>query len=98
MIADVNIGMVLNNLGPTYYRCVRDIAPFPPTPCDRRAPRYTGSLTTPPCFEGVKWIVTLGRTTIAESEVTEFIQNVGENARPVQPRNGRALYSVTVVN
>lgn len=53
--------------------------------------RYSGSLTTPPCSEGVSWLV---MTTPVELSGTQLgaLQNVFKgNNRPVQPLNGRML-------
>lgn len=54
---------------------------------------YAGSLTTPPCSEGVTWFVSDRRQTISASDVNRYRNlvngNLYGNARPVQPRNGR---------
>lgn len=50
---------------------------------------YTGSLTTPPCTEGVRWFV-LQEPVEASPEQTRQLKGEGTN-RPVQPLNGRTV-------
>jgi len=52
---------------------------------------FTGSLTTPPCSEGVTWFVLKTPTSISNSEVARFAQLYPMNARPTQPLNGREI-------
>jgi carbonic anhydrase len=52
---------------------------------------FQGSLTTPPCSEGVTWFVLKAPVKIAESEVAAFAKLYPLNARPVQPLNGRKI-------
>jgi carbonic anhydrase len=52
---------------------------------------FQGSLTTPPCSEGVTWFVLKTPVKIADSEVESFGKIYPLNARPVQPRNGRTI-------
>ncbi len=52
---------------------------------------YTGSLTTPPYTEGVRWIVMKTPTEISKEQVNRFRSLFGENARDVQP-----LYSIVL--
>ena len=53
--------------------------------------RYNGSLTTPPCSEGVKWIVLTTPVEMSESQIAAFKAIIHGNNRPVQPLNGREL-------
>lgn len=53
--------------------------------------RYSGSLTTPPCTEGVIWLVLEATSTVAEAQVEGFVKLIGEDARPPQPLNGRVV-------
>jgi carbonic anhydrase len=53
---------------------------------------YVGSLTTPPCSEGVQWYVRKTFTTLSKEQIAEFTAVYDHNNRPVQARNDRALY------
>ena len=53
--------------------------------------RYTGSLTTPPCSEGVKWFVMTTPVEMSHSQIATFKAILDGNNRPVQPLNGREL-------
>jgi len=54
---------------------------------------YTGSLTTPPCSEGVRWMVLKTPTAVSTHEVGVFAARYPNDARPVQPLNGREVIS-----
>jgi carbonic anhydrase len=60
-------------------------------PTDRSLFRYMGSLTTPPCTQGIVW--TLLRQPIEASpvQIRQFATLFTNNARPVQERNRRTL-------
>lgn len=51
--------------------------------------RYEGSLTTPPCSEGVRWFVAEQTIPVGKSQVDHFVRVIGRNARPLQPLHGR---------
>jgi carbonic anhydrase len=53
--------------------------------------QYIGSLTTPPCTEGVVWIVLRQPVTASAEQIALFRKMVGMNARPVQAVNGRLI-------
>ena len=53
--------------------------------------RYMGSLTTPPCSENVKWIVSAEIREIAPEQMAKIVARLPENNRPVQPLNGRTV-------
>jgi len=52
---------------------------------------FTGSLTTPPCTEGVTWLVLQHPSSVSASELARFGATYPMNARPVQPLNGRTI-------
>lgn len=52
---------------------------------------YPGSLTTPDCSEGLKWIVLKEPVEISESQIAQFKTFFGNNARPVQALNNRII-------
>lgn len=58
-------------------------------PVDRRYMTYQGSLTTPPCTEGVRWIVLTAPVVVGLDHLEKFTSLVGRDNRPIQPLNGR---------
>jgi carbonic anhydrase len=52
---------------------------------------YSGSLTTPPCTEGVNWYVLKTPIQITPAQLTAFEDLYHDNARPVQALNGRQV-------
>lgn len=62
---------------------------LPPT---REYFSYGGSLTTPPCSEGVKWFVLKTPVEASAEQIAVFKDRVGEfTNRPVQPHNARFI-------
>lgn len=62
-------------------------------PQDQRYYQFLGSLTTPPCTEGVLWMVLKQPTQISAAQLRLFQQLYPNNARPVQPVNNRPVRS-----
>ncbi|MEX3070318.1 carbonic anhydrase [Vibrio alginolyticus] len=62
-------------------------------PADKDYYRFNGSLTTPPCSEGVRWLVIQEPQTISATQIEKFEKAMGENNRPVQPLNARMILS-----
>lgn len=52
---------------------------------------YHGSLTTPPCTEGVQWIVLRDPIAMSTQQIAQFTSIIGKNSRPVQPLRGRRV-------
>lgn len=53
---------------------------------------YGGSLTTPPCSEGVRWIVLKEPLQVSEEQIAIFKKRVGRATnRPIQPANARVI-------
>ena len=60
-------------------------------PTDKLYYRYAGSLTTPPCSEGVKWHVLKSTITASKAQIEAFTKLYENDARPVQPLGTRDL-------
>jgi carbonic anhydrase len=60
-------------------------------PAQRRYYDFDGSLTTPPCAEGVHWMVLAQPLTVSPAAIRRFRALYPANARPVQPLNGRVV-------
>jgi carbonic anhydrase len=52
---------------------------------------YTGSLTTPPCTQGVRWLLLTEPIELSAAQLAAFNAIFEHNARPVQPLNDRDL-------
>lgn len=52
---------------------------------------YMGSLTTPPCSEGVLWLVLKQPQQMSDEQMAIFARLYKNNARPVQPVGGRLI-------
>lgn len=60
-------------------------------PPERSYFTYPGSLTAPPCTEGVDWYVMAEPVEVEAALVARFRQAMGANTRPVQPDNARPV-------
>ena len=52
---------------------------------------YMGSLTTPPCSEGVLWLVMKQPVQVSQDQINIFSRLYKNNARPIQPTAGRVI-------
>jgi carbonic anhydrase len=52
---------------------------------------FQGSLTTPPCSEGVTWYVLKTPIEASREEIAAFSRIYRDNSRPIQPTNGRLI-------
>ena len=60
-------------------------------PKDTRYYTYMGSLTTPPCSEGVLWMVMQQPVTLSAEQIDVFARLYPMNARPLQQASGRLI-------
>ncbi|MTD39620.1 carbonic anhydrase [Erwinia sp. CPCC 100877] len=61
-------------------------------PADLHYYRFSGSLTTPPCTEGVRWLVLKDTVTLSREQLSAFQKALEHNNnRPVQPIDGRMI-------
>jgi carbonic anhydrase len=60
-------------------------------PADRAHYAFSGSLTTPPCSEGVLWHVLKTPVELSQTQLQAFGSLYDMNARPVQATNGRSV-------
>lgn len=60
-------------------------------PADKKYYTYTGSLTTPPCSQGLQWILFKEPVKISHAQAVAFEKIYEDNARPTQPLNNRLV-------
>lgn len=70
-------------------------------PVNRELIAYSGSLTTPPCYETVRWHVMKHKMTVSEQQMEQFrlllsstnaSDEIAPNYRPIHPLNDREIY------
>lgn len=52
---------------------------------------YPGSVTAPPCTEGVTWFVLMQPVKMSTEQIDKFAGLFPHDARPIQPLNGRVV-------
>ncbi len=60
-------------------------------PTERGYYTYMGSLTTPPCSEGVLWMVMKNPVPVSAEQIAIFARLYPMNARPIQSASGRLI-------
>jgi len=71
---------------------VNVVTPMAFLPKSRSYYRFSGSLTTPPCTEGVRWVVLETPVSASKAQIEAFEHAIKHhNNRPVQPLNGRVV-------
>jgi carbonic anhydrase len=60
-------------------------------PADHGYYTFAGSLTTPPCSEGVTWFVLKTPVTLSAGQLATFAKLYPKDARPIQAANGREI-------
>lgn len=68
-----------------------EINPAGLLPRDRSYYMYMGSLTAPPCTEGVTWFVLKTPVEISAEQINAFAALYPHDVRPLQPLNGRVV-------
>jgi len=69
----------------------RDLNPGKLLSESREFYKYTGSITTPPCTEGVSWYILKEPVILSAEQINDIRKITGKNARPVQKLNGRSV-------
>lgn len=65
-------------------------------PRDMEVYRYQGSLTTPPCSEGVKWSLVTEPVKVSAKQLAKLTKRYSANSRAVQPQNEREVLVLPV--
>jgi carbonic anhydrase len=52
---------------------------------------YVGSLTAPPCTEGVTWFVLKTPVEVSAKQIQAYAKLYPHDVRPLQPLNGRVV-------
>ena len=83
---DAIVGGVASGKGSTVEFDINDMVPD-----DLDVYRYMGSLTTPPCSEGVNWHVADTPMTASAAQIAAMQAKLGPSARSLQPLGSRLL-------
>lgn len=69
---------------------INELRPLPQRYC-----RYAGSPTTPPCSEGVQWLIMADKRRISSAQMADIASHLHANFRPVQPLGELRIGRVT---
>nr|WP_299418148.1 carbonic anhydrase family protein [uncultured Emticicia sp.] len=71
---------------------LKTINPLDLFPASKKYYNYTGSLTTPPCSQGLNWIVLKDKLKISAEQISKFEAKYNHNFRPVLPVGSRTIF------
>jgi carbonic anhydrase len=71
---------------------LKTINPLDLFPSSKKYYNYTGSLTTPPCSQGLNWIVLKDKLKISAEQISKFEAKYNHNFRPVLPVGSRTIF------
>ncbi|CBG39585.1 carbonic anhydrase [Helicobacter mustelae] len=74
------------------YKILKDVDIHDILPEKKHYYYFMGSLTTPPCTEGVRWVVLDQEIPISSKQLKIFKKHMNKNIRHVQPLHGRKVY------
>lgn len=57
---------------------------------------YIGSLTTPPCTEGVEWFILKEPFELSKQQLAAYTKNYPQNNRPIQQLNNREIKQIII--
>jgi carbonic anhydrase len=77
--------------GPDQEIAGAEVSPATLLPASYAYYTYMGSLTAPPCTEGVTWIVLKSPVEISSAQIAAFAKLFPHDVRPPQPLNGRVV-------
>jgi carbonic anhydrase len=92
--ADGAIQLIWDSIPPhknVAQKAAASLNPIDFIPKQRTHYSYVGSLTTPPCTEGVNWNVFNTPLTLSKAQILAFRKIYSANSRPVQPLNERQV-------
>ncbi len=71
---------------------IKELSAIKLLPEEKSYYRFNGSLTTPPCTEGVRWFVLKDTIEASQAQIDKFRKVMGTDTnRPVQPINARVI-------
>lgn len=86
-----------NDVGIEHVIKGEDVNPAGFMPSKKDYYRFDGSLTTPPCTEGLHWAMMMNPITASPAQILEIRKAIGgSNARPVQALNKRKISFSTI--